>query len=754
MRLAGTGRNPHFEVSVRHPRPITAALRAPLWLLAAPILLLRATPALAQFQRPKVGQFEVKGMDFRPDGAWRKIAAGVRANRHSLMRSGNMAALNGPAFGNVISGTYKVPVLLIDFSNSVGPFPANQYDSVLFAVNPANISRPYSTRSFYEELSNNLVHITGTVQGWFRADSVDSYYEQGCNAIFCSDPSPFYGLLVKTLQAADNGTFDWSQFDKDGDGVVDFVTFIHSDVDGACGTAHIWAHRFALSNFPGGTIYTTKTPWPGHPGQFITVDSYTIQSGRGGSTACASGPTDIMPIGIITHETGHAFGLPDLYDTGSPPGSEGIGEWGLMGSSGYTTALSPGRDEAWSVAELGWIAIDTLGSSKYVNLGPVQSTDTILYAPVPGTDEFFYFENRASLESDTAQMNPAFSRHKQPGLLLWHIDQGQVDAHGIDVDNSVNAVSPHGVELVQADGLRNLDLNPNTSAQSNRGDAGDPFPGSTVNRRFSYLTNPGALSNSGGQIGFILDSISDPDAVTKRITFHFVKQAASVVKSNPATGVFKVNGVGRTIFTDVVPQGSTVALDVTSPQVVSGGRSRLTWQSWSDGGAQTHTHTAGANPDTTIANFAIENRVLLTSIVGGGQVGASVAGTLATGIYVNAGTAVTLTATPDPGAVFAGWTGDTTAAGAVLVLPMTTRGYNVTATFTGAVAVAFADATAEILGTPTLSSAQKTYLDQLGNKNGLYDLGDFLALVKSTGGAMPPALAANLKAAQASKERN
>ncbi|HTO72265.1 MAG TPA: hypothetical protein VMJ30_00535, partial [Gemmatimonadales bacterium] len=201
MRLARTGRNPHFEVSVRHPRSLTAALRAPLWFLVVPLALLRTTPASAQFQRPKVGQFEVNGMDFRKDGAWRKIAAQVRANRRALLRSGNMAALNSPAFSNAISGTYTVPVLLIDFPNATAPFPAHQYDSVLFAGNPGQINRPYSTRTFYEQLSNGLVHITGVVQGWYRADSTDAYYENGCNAIFCSDVSRFRDLLLKTLAA-------------------------------------------------------------------------------------------------------------------------------------------------------------------------------------------------------------------------------------------------------------------------------------------------------------------------------------------------------------------------------------------------------------------------------------------------------------------------------------------------------------------------------------------------------------------------
>ena len=245
-----------------------------------------------------------------------------------------------------------------------------------------------------------------------------------------------------------------------------------------------------------------------------------------------------MPIGTVAHETGHAFGLPDLYDTdlNSSARTQGIGEWGLMGSGNYARPYSPARFEAWSLFELGWVDVDTLSSGREVRLGPVASTDTVLYLPIPGTDEFFLLENRQAQESDSAQMNPAFSRHKSPGLLVWHIDQGQLEAHGFGIDNRVNVGPIHGVALVQADGLDDL----SRPGGTNRGDAGDAFPGSTGNSSLCQTTTPPARDNQGGFASVCLDGIrqvTPGGAVAFRyVSFH------SVFASDHAGARIAVNG--------------------------------------------------------------------------------------------------------------------------------------------------------------------------------------------------------------------
>jgi hypothetical protein len=57
-------------------------------------------------------------------------------------------------------------------------------------------------------------------------------------------------------------------------------------------------------------------------------------------------------VSLCLHEFGHAFGLPDLYDTDG--GSAGVGEWCLMGSGNWNTPTNPAHMSAWSKSFLGW----------------------------------------------------------------------------------------------------------------------------------------------------------------------------------------------------------------------------------------------------------------------------------------------------------------------------------------------------------------------------------------------------------------
>ncbi|PYP46915.1 MAG: hypothetical protein DMD42_03520, partial [Gemmatimonadetes bacterium] len=263
---------------------------------------------------------------------------------------------------------------------------------------PARRSRPappyqaYTYRTFYEQMSNGLLSVQGATYGYAALDSNEVTYtgvagtctgnpygNTNCNGLFSDQAvGRMQGGLREALRKLDNQV-DWTQYDFDGDSVVDLVVFIQPAMDGACGGTtnnHLWSHRFVLT---GGSYATHSRD---ALGRRIVVADYTLQSGLGGADGCDT--SQLMPVGTVAHETGHGFGLPDLYDTSNK--TEGIGEYSLMGSGNYTSPFSPSRMDAWSLNELGWVTILPISTSNTYGFGAAPTSDTAFYLPVGGAN--------------------------------------------------------------------------------------------------------------------------------------------------------------------------------------------------------------------------------------------------------------------------------------------------------------------------------------------------------------------------------
>src|SRR5436309_7220663 len=513
-------------------------------LLAVVFAVLLGAPAVAVAQERATPRREVPGLDFRPDGVWRKQAAAVRAARARLFSQGRFSELNAPLAAGAsapsaaaVSGTLSVPAVLFTYAGtSAPPFATSDYDAVFFGTTP-QLGRPYTYHSFYSQMSNGLLDIQGSTWGWvtlskpevgYTGDTssqcrqVNPFSSANCNGVWSNTAfTALQGALREALAHADS-QIDFTKFSLDpATGVVSLVVFIHPTVGGECGPQgspqnHLWAHRASL--FPG---YMTKDPWPGHFGQFLQVEDYVLQSGLGGGTSCDA--TQIMPIGTVAHETGHAFGLPDLYDTGGS--TEGVGRWSLMGAGNFSSPSSPARMDAWSLSQLGWVTLAPLTRSGAYQFGAAPTSDTAFLVHPAGANprgEYFLLENRQAVDADSALIRNACQVWYQAsmpqgcsgGLLAWHVDSEQIAQHGFESGNAVNAGSIHGLELLQADARGNLDANPNipctppAAACADRGDVGDPYPGVTQNPTLGLFTTPNTALNSGACPGVGIDSIT------------------------------------------------------------------------------------------------------------------------------------------------------------------------------------------------------------------------------------------------------
>jgi immune inhibitor A len=733
------------------------------------VLTVPAVIGAQQAPPPRVRR-EIPGFDFRKDGVWRRQARAVRALRARLLARRNVGALNAPmaaagaplASGAAVSGVLRVPAVLFKFKNTPAGELRNttQYDQVLFAPSPtgASAGRPYTYRTFYEQMSNGLLSVQGQTYGYVALDSNEVTYtgvagtctgnpygNTNCNGLFSPEAvARMQGGLREALRKLDNQV-DWTQYDSDGDGYVDLVAFLHPPIDGACGGAtnnHLWSHRYVLTGIP----YTTHSV--NAQGVPIKVSDYILESGVGGLDGCDS--TQIMPVGTVAHETGHGFGLPDLYDTDIK--SEGVGEWSLMGSGNYTSPFSPSRMDGWSLSQLGWVTVVPLGSNGTFNFGAAPTSDTAFYLPVGGANprgEYFLLENRQQVQADSAMVHYHcqvwFNTGSPPpcggGLLIYHVDSAQM-ADGVNTPgpnndfNHVNVGPIHGLEIVQADGRGNLDADPNSACSgaapgcSDRGDAGDLYAGPTGNVAFTPTSVPAAVRNVDSlAAGVVLDQITQ---LVPNGTIQFrLSYPVWVVRATDTAAViqFDTSTFHRTfhVFRDILTQGSVHTVGVADTQYSAGGRTRQVFASWSGGQPRSFSYTAGAMPETLTVTLARSQQVHYTATSGG-----TVSGTVPSDTFVTDGTPVTLMAT-DTSAVrtFQGWAGDTVAKNLSITLPMT-RPYSVRAVFLETFSTA--QVVAQLLnGSSTLTLAQLGDLDQLGNNNNAFDLGDFLAWVQATG---------------------
>jgi M6 family metalloprotease-like protein len=462
--------------------------------------------------RPPAGFYEIVARDphaFDVRHGWLERARAVRRNRQALRAQGAWGLLNAPSgpaalssAATAVSGTLRYPTFMVFFANT-SPTDSSLFDSTLvtgrfWGTVPAP---PYSVTTYYQEISVGRLTVTGSVIGrGIRVAQNDTFYAGPGTCRGLCDSSGVPALIVELIRHADS-TVDFAQFADPATGYVPAIVIFDPQIGGECylvnpaANRSIWAHRFSMSGWQfqgvGPGAIATRDSVNGKP---VLVDDYIIEGGQGGNTGCTQG--QLAAIGTVTHETGHLFGLPDLYDTSD--NTEGLGYWDLMAAGGDLQPYRPAHMSAWSLATLGWITEVPVTASRTVTAGPIETADTAFIVPIAGTphNEYFLLENRQPIGSD--------SMMKGPGLLVYHVDTVLMAARASF--NLVNAIVPHALWVVEADGNNNLNCAPG-QACDNRGDAGDPFPGSSGTTIFGAGTTPPANANSGAFAAVLIDSI-------------------------------------------------------------------------------------------------------------------------------------------------------------------------------------------------------------------------------------------------------
>ena len=389
---------------------------------------------------------------------------------------------------------FYLPVLLGQYADVTETyFDAVDFQNLLFDDNSTGTMKEY-----YNEISYGNFLVDGTADGWYQstytmAQAVDNVKQYVAEIAELADPD-----------------FDYTQFDNDGpdnipnsgddDGYVDGIIVVYSGCGAEWypGNDNIWPHKSSLGS------YEYETDDLGANGSNVIVKSYAVNPELAGGGDCYT--NTIRPIGVYAHEFGHILGLPDLYDRDDSNGdSEGIGHWCLMASGSWQGwgGDTPAHMSSWCKSEMGWLEPVVLSSDE-ISLN-IPQVETNPYAVKIWEDDYFwsrYFlvENRQPVGFD--------SDLEGPGLIIYHVDENRRYGSYRFSSGPANDDETHKlVDVEEADGLDDMDN------EVNRGDAGDPFPGTSNNFTFNDNSYPSASRYDNTETGIAVFNISSSDSL-------------------------------------------------------------------------------------------------------------------------------------------------------------------------------------------------------------------------------------------------
>ncbi len=404
-----------------------------------------------------------------------------------------LAALDNP------TGSFKAIAILVKFSDQNSQVTPSYFDNLIYGTNGNTVKDFYSEVS-YGRLDIITVNLPSST-GWRTMPQNYGYYVDG-NYGFGNYPNNAQKLAEDAVAAADP-YIDFSQYDNDGDGVVDALYIIHSG-QGAEWTGSvddIWSHAWECMF------------WPNVDG--VMVRSYSMEP------EFWSNPGD-MTCGVYCHELGHVFGLPDFYDYGYD--SRGLGSWSLMafGSWNGYSGDSPAQFDAYGRVFLGFAtAVNVTSNLISASIPAVEDTGLVyrLWTNGQSSTEYFLAENRQQTGFD--------SYLPSSGLLIYHVDDTVSTGNNNQWYPGYTSNGHYMVALEQADGAWNLEQN------SNSGDAGDPYPGSTTHRTFNAASTPNSNSyNSSPTLVSIMNISNSGNIMTADLAVSNAPSAPLLISPN------------------------------------------------------------------------------------------------------------------------------------------------------------------------------------------------------------------------------
>lgn len=282
-----------------------------------------------------------------------------------------------------------------------------------------------SVKKYFSDMSNGMFEPQFDVYGPVHLSKNMKYYGEG--------RSDYMSRFIPDVCKAMDESIDFSQYDADGDGVVDLVYVIYAGY---------------AASFSGNS---TDCIWPktgrGDFGTYdgVVVKLYGVNNELNGTPADAKtyGHLIMNGIGLFCHEFSHAMGLPDFYPTvaSAQVNNQGMESFSIMDGGEYcNNGYCPTAYTAWEREAMGWFEIETLTEPTTVtNLASVE-TGGNAYRIMNDADEtgheYYILENiqRGRWNNYIGNSTGGYSH----GLMITHVNY---DATAYNIaSNSVNNV--------------------------------------------------------------------------------------------------------------------------------------------------------------------------------------------------------------------------------------------------------------------------------------------------------------------------
>ncbi len=378
------------------------------------------------------------------------------------------------------TGTQRGIVLLVQFAD-VKFYEKTTQESMNEMLNGNSYDFEGATGSvkqyFYDQ-SNGKFNIEFDVVGPITVSQNSAYYGENRTA------SDYYGnsgtredayigkLINEACSIADaQHGVNFSNYDSDSDGEVDFVYMIYAGYGENVGnnpSNYLWPKKW---NIYSASFYINDETLM--EGDNRTYDGKVVNEFACNAELNGSSSKYRCGIGTFCHEFSHVLGLPDYYDIDYGSNYENNltpGEWTLMDQGNYNNdGKTPPNYSAYDKYYMGWATPTIMKEAENVTLpadGQTYRAVTSGTLSATSTSTIYYFENRQKSGWDAY-----LPGH---GMLVWKVQYSSSvwSANGPNDDDL-------RYDLMEADG------------RSTGGDSGDPYPGTSNKTSYTPISGKG-----------------------------------------------------------------------------------------------------------------------------------------------------------------------------------------------------------------------------------------------------------------------